>query len=399
MFRHMVAMLALAGMVKAAPCQKPQAFGSVSGFVFCADTNSPARLATVVLRPLPPARKNNSGPRSDNPEEARVVHTSLDGSFTIPQVVPGTYYVLASMEGYVSPLGALGISNSDLLNPDEETRAKLLKHMPTVAVEGSLGASINLSLQRGAAVAGTILFDDGSPAPGLHVGLLTRKQGKWVPVETGETGSGSGFGGGAATDDRGNYRISGIPEERECLIKVELTSSSSINYFSANGFAAHDAGTYTIAVYTGGALRPTSAKPFALKLGEERPGEDIVLPLSKLYKVQGVVTAQRDGHVVNHATLSLVFADDKSAVGTTSIGKGETNFSFPFVPEGDYLLRVSSAEDVRFEDVSNGPGVIPPTHSELHTLQSYGSTEVPIHVDGDHLDLNVPVPDVVPRTN
>jgi hypothetical protein len=290
----------------------------------------------------------------------------------------------------------MGLSDSDLLNPSEELRKDLLQHVPTVVVEGSGGASVNVSLERGAAVAGTVLFDDGSPAPGVSVNVLTRKQGKWNPIEP---DSGDGFGHMSGTNDRGEYRISGIPPEAECLVKVEMTSSSSTNYFSKNGFASNSNTEYTISVYSGGTLRPASAKPFALKRGEERPGEDIVLPLSKLHKVQGVVTAQHDGHILNQATLSLVFADDKSPAGTTNIGMGETAFSFPFVPEGDYLLRVSNAADVRIDEVSNGPGNMPPTHTEAHTLQSYGPAEIPLHVDGDRLDLNVAVSDPAAHTN
>ena len=392
----MAATLALAGLAQAVCGQKPQAFGSVSGFVFCGDTNTPARLATVVLRPLPSPKANRPAPDAANGVETRMVHTSIDGSFSIPHVAPGRYYLLAAKEGYISPLAALNISDSDLLNPDDATRTKLLSHVPTVVVEGNLGASVNVSLERGAAVAGTILYDDGSPASGLSVNLLTRKQGKWIPIQTGSV---DGRVHSATADDRGNYRINGIPPEEECLVKVELTLSSSTSYYAMYGMALNDNGTYTISVYSGDAMRPGSAKPFALKPGEERPGQDVVVPLSKLHKIQGVVTMQHDGHVLNQATLSLVFSDDKSTAGKTSIGKGETSFSFPFVPEGDYVLRVSDAADVRVEEVSNGSGGIPPTHSELHTLHSYGSAELPIHVEGDVVDLNIPVPDGTAHVN
>lgn len=396
MFRLMVAMLALAVLIQGAITQKPRALGSVSGFVFCSDTNSPARLASVVLRPVPSTKANKSGTGDTEGVEVRAVQTSIDGGFSIPQVAPGRYYVLATMEGYISPLAILGISDSDLLSPDEATKASLLTHVPTVVVEAGLAASVNVSLERGAAVSGTVLFDDGSPAPGLWVGLLARKKGKWAPVETGTAG---GMVQTVKTDDRGRYRISGIPAEEESLVKVQLMFSSSRNYLSKNGSSFNDLGNYTLAVYSGDAIRPGAAKPFALKIGEERPGEDVVLPLSKLHRVQGVVTMQRDGHVVNQATLSLVFADDKSPAGQTRIANGETSFSFPFVSEGDYILRVTGAADVRFEEVANGPGTIPPAHTESHTLRSYGPTETPVHVDGNLLDLNIAVPAEATHSN
>jgi hypothetical protein len=154
MFRSMVAMLALAVLIQEASAQKPPAFGSVFGFVFCTDTNTPARLAYVVLRPVPSMKANNSAPGATDGVEVRTVQTSIDGSFSIPQVAPGRYYVLATMEGYISPLARLGISNRDLLNPDEATRARRLAHVPTVTAEANLGASVNVSRERGAAVAG-----------------------------------------------------------------------------------------------------------------------------------------------------------------------------------------------------------------------------------------------------
>ena len=357
MFRYMAAALALAGLAQAVCGQKPQGFGSVSGFVFCGDTNTPARLATVVLRPLPITKANASAPDGGG-VEARMVQTSIDGSFSIPQVAPGRYYLLAAREGYISPLASLGISESDLLNPDEATRTRLLSHVPTVVVEGNLGASANISLERGAAVAGTILFDDGSPASGLSVSLLTRKQGKWVPIET---GSGDGFAHGVKTDDRGYFRVSGIPPEGECLVKGGTDLIQFQKFLFEKWVCLQRCRNLYHLRLLGRRHEDQLRQAICAQAWRRTPGARYQLPLSKLHKVQGVVTMQRDGHVLNQASLSLVFSDDKSPAGKTSIGKGETAFSFPFVPEGDYVLRVSGAADVRFEEVSNGSGSMPPT--------------------------------------
>jgi hypothetical protein len=88
MFRSMVAMLALAVLIQEASAQKPPAFGSVFGFVFCTDTNTPARLAYVVLRPVPSMKANNSAPGATDGVEVRTVQTSIDGSFSIPRLHP-----------------------------------------------------------------------------------------------------------------------------------------------------------------------------------------------------------------------------------------------------------------------------------------------------------------------
>jgi hypothetical protein len=383
-----VSLLVLPGLVQAAFGQKEPSGGTVSGSVYCADTNAPARLASIVLRPVA-VQKQVAGGAPGAPVKVRSVQALLDGSFSIPHVAPGTYYVMASLPGYISPLAKLGIKPDALLNPGDDLRKSLLAEVPIVTVQGNMGASINISLERGAAVSGTVLFDDGSPAPGVGVHLLTRKKDKWVPIET---GSADGMAAGRDSDDHGYYRISGVPSAEECVVEVILSVGSSTSYFSANGMSVSSDDQFNLHFYSGGALRVSKAHPFSLKLGEDRPGEDIVLPLAKLHRVQGAVTAQKDGHVLNHASLELLFADDKSEMGRTDLNK-DSVFSFAFVPEGDYLLRVTDAGDVRFDETPNAPGVFPPTNVSIKTLREYTPVEIPIHVDGDLLDLTVAVPD------
>ena len=117
--------------------QTPAATGAVTGHVVCADTNTPARLAVVVLRPVPVAK--GSDPTSGlKVIEARRVQTMLDGAFYIPNVAPGTYFVLASMAGYISPLAILGVGNDDLLEPTSELRKHLVESVPTITVAADL---------------------------------------------------------------------------------------------------------------------------------------------------------------------------------------------------------------------------------------------------------------------
>jgi hypothetical protein len=370
--------------------QKPVATGTVTGRVTCADTNAPARLAIVVLRPVP-AAKSASSAAASNPVEARRVQTMLDGSFSIPSVAQGTYLVLASMAGYMSPLAASGVSNEDLLEPTTDLRKLIIERVPTVTLDGNGSASINISLERAAAVSGTILYDDGSPAPGVDVRVRERKEGKWEPVHN-VAGDGMGSGN-SVTDDRGNFRITGLPPLKEAIIETDLSIRSSTLNFTKNGFSTSGGLSFTLAIYSGGALRLSDAKPFKLTMGEERPGEDLSLPLSKLHKVQGLLLSKKDRHVLNNGFLSLLFADDRTQLGITEIAAGNDIFEFPFVPEGDYILKVVSAADARFEEVPNSPGSVPSSWTKTIMVHEYGTTEVPLHVDGERTGVTVDVPE------
>ena len=300
--------------------QKPAATGTVTGLVTCADTNGPARLAIVVLRPVPTA-KSADPTAASKAVEARRVLTLLDGSFSIPRVAPGTYLVLASMAGYISPLAVLGVSNEDLLEPTGELRKRIVDRVPTITVDANGTASVNISLERAAAVSGTILYDDGSPAPGVEVRLRERKEGKWVPVHN-VAGDGMGSGN-SATDDHGNYRITGLPPLKEAIVETDLGIQNSTLQFSKDGFSTNGGPSFTLAFYSGSALRLSDAKPFQLATGEERSGEDVSLPISKLHKVQGVLLSKRDEHVLNKGSVSLLFADDRTQLGSTEIGRGQ----------------------------------------------------------------------------
>ena len=79
--------------------------GTLTGHVYCADTNAPARMATVQLKPVKDVEaRSGAHPHSTSDEPASgVVQTTLDGSFAIPNVVPGSYYVVVTAAGYLLP--------------------------------------------------------------------------------------------------------------------------------------------------------------------------------------------------------------------------------------------------------------------------------------------------------
>jgi hypothetical protein len=370
--------------------------GTVTGHVFYADLNAPARFANVTLEPL------SLYDEAQASEDDHTIHTvamsgtqtTLDGSFAIAHVAPGSYYVIASAPGYLSPFDALGLTQTDLTAADDDMRQLLLKNVPHVLVQAGLTSNIEIPLQRGAVVAGTILYDDGTPASGLRVQVLMKKDGKWVsaPEPTGSFGMAQQI----YTDDRGNYRIANLAP-REYLVEVSLKvrrtsmmgNNGMIIMASSDDFQSASA----IPVYSGNVTRSKDGHPFTLKLGEERDGEDIQIPLGKLHTISGYLAAARDGHVLNDGEIQLLYADDKSVAASVGLSTKDSTFVLNFIPEGDYILHVAHAADAEYTEVPQPPGVIGPPQTENKIIHHYGTADQPIHVDGDIAGITIAVPE------
>lgn len=366
-----------------------EVFGTVTGHVFCADTNAPARLARVTLVAVgdindfdPDAKKTNSS------RSYSAIETLLDGSFVATKVKPGTYYVVAQKEGYLS--GIDKFNSDDLRKPTAAVKEQISKEFRKVTVEGNQTVNIEIRLERGSAVSGTVTYDDGSPASGISVTVKQKgSDGKWKPLPP------SGIVARGESDDLGRYRLSGLAAG-EYIIEARL----QLNEVSTSAFLVGDPNSmwmrsiYSLSVYSGAATREKEATSFKLIKGEERNGEDLMVPLSKLHIISGTVTAERDGHTVNAATVKLLYADDKSEVASTNIESDDGVFRFEFVPEGSYLIEVASAKDVVREQKPNPPGSFPSFFEKATDLHSYGEKEQPLLINGDTSNLVVAVPEI-----
>lgn len=345
--------------------------GIVTGHVLCGDNNAPARLASVMLEPADAIDGYTAASKGVSAHLSGV-QTAPDGSFVMTHVAPGTYYVFASLPGYVSPIATLDATADQLQKPDKALKEKIARVVPRVTVQSGAPAAIDVTLQRGAAVSGTVLYDDGSPAPGLPVQLLIHQKDKWVEPRGGPVPNAPS----ATTDDRGQFRINGLPAQ-EYLLAVQLHVAKTSYDVNPNGFGFSSEGDYQIPVYSGSKLRTRDAAPFSIKLGEERTGEDVTVPLGKLHSVSGSLVAARDGHGLNGGQVRLLHADDRSELATTRLSKDDTGWTLSFVPEGDYILSISDGADVNYEEVANQAGSVPPTHTVPHVVHIYAAVEQP----------------------
>lgn len=360
---------------------------TVSGRVFLEDTNAPARFAIVTLQQANAVDALRAD-KEEVPSKSQSVQTLPDGSFSIPNVAPGVYYVLASETGYISPMSTL-IAAKAGQTLDDAARKRLAALAPRVVVQGNLPASVNVTLERGGAVSGTVLYDDGSPAAGLRVQLLVKQKGEWttVPVIGIEHAISS-----TSTDDRGYYRISGLPgQEYAVSVTMNLT-----NGFWANdphgGASGSSFSVYSLEAYSGNHTRRKDAEGVEIKPGDERGGEDIQIPVSRLHTLRGNVIAAHDGHLINGGRVELRYPDDNSEEAATKINSDGT-FEFSFVPEGDYLLHVTNAADTEYTEKPNPYSSMPPTVTDSRVLRKYGVADVPIQVGGDVSGFVISVPE------
>jgi hypothetical protein len=390
----LIPLLALAATAQNNSAAKPGS-GTVTGHVYCIDTNAPARAVAVQLKPVKEAKAQAGAHSHDNGEPVGgVVETSLDGSFVIPNVPPGAYYVGVTAAGYLSPR----IHDDDDDDPvPQAPPGQPPVFIPKVNVEADQIASIDLRLERGAAISGAVRFDDGSPATGVVVIALYKRKDKWVASSTGDYGA-FAMPSSLTTDDLGHYRISGL-RDREYILQATLVH---VDLMPAGtpGFGLSGALRNSLAVYSGDVMRQSDAVSFKLGPGEERTGTDIIIPLSKLHSISGVVTAASDGHPINSGHVSIEDPTDKENVGEAELGN-DGAFHLEAVPEGTYTLRVQGPSDKQQQESFLGNHHV--AFSETKTLHGYSDLEQSIKIEGDIPNLVLSVPDksstpTAPRT-
>jgi hypothetical protein len=389
--------------LKAAPSS------TVNGHVYLDDTKAPARKAQVYLEPATSletdAPPNQTTPANAGPITASV-ETRFDGSYSFTHVAPGSYYVVASCPGYVSPflqvLLAQDRSPSQGWNPlgpeQKKNKDRLLRSLTRIEVQSNLSATADLTLERGAAISGNVSYDDSGPAAGLQVKALVpiSQGGKKAWTEIFFPQNDSGPMGRSVTDDRGNYRINGLPSG-EYVIEAELLISNTKTYSYSSGSTSSSSNPTSLPIYSGNTSHPKDAAAFTLQPREERTGEDIVLPTSKLRTIKGNIVSARDGHIINHGNLVLENASDHTPVGNESLAEDDPDFTFSFVFDGDYILTTYSSSDADYVPAARIGNNFGPPQFDAHPRHFYGSASMPLHVAGDIDGLTIAVPERTPR--
>ena len=396
------ALLVFAGSLFAqqpAPATQPPSTGQVSGRVFCSDTGQPGRFAGVQLIAEQPSKTPIIDPASlgkdANFEKVLAAAmttlmkgsnlstvTTLDGTFSLDKVPPGTYYVVAQIPGYQSPLSQF--SQLERMKADDATIKAVESAAEKIVVQLNQAVHIDIRLERGASLSGSVRYDDGSPAPGVAPVLMTLdKDGKWKDL--GPTSMLP-----TTTDDRGHYRIFGL-QAGKYAVKAALPTVQAMSGLGAGSISMHINVGDALVVYSGGTLRDQDVKPVELGTGQEIDGIDIVFPISGLHTLSGNVVSKADNHAIDSGIIELVDSETKTKL-RSAMFEQDGGFHINYVPDGQYILKVTSAEDTdRTATDDSGGDFARMLHAK--TLKSYGTTELPILVKSDSTGLILQVPD------
>src|ERR1035437_5073302 len=212
--------LTITGRPQAQVASVTKSFGSVEGHVICDDGGFPARRATVRLLPLArlltEERKKASVP--SGPED---MWTDFNGNYIFSSVQPGTYILEVLQDGYSNDLELLR-EVLDSFGPAKQK--ELLSEFPQVTVASGSTSRVDGVVHRAGAISGQVSFDDGSVLSGAEVKATLVSSSRFNDDDslTATVLEDLNFSLEARTDDRGNYRIPGMPRGGY-RIEVRLT--------------------------------------------------------------------------------------------------------------------------------------------------------------------------------
>jgi hypothetical protein len=368
------ASLLLAGCNKFQHKKPDPTKGVVTGIVLCSDTGKPARFATVILSAAP-----KSGEKDDDADPLPASETTvadLDGRFRLEAVQPGRYYAFATLEGYLDPVLGIDPGRLSAKKTDRERHLDAIDQWKGHLVEVTVGvhriSEISLPIERAAEIDGTVTFDDGSPAIGMHFQLFRKTEKKeWTTVGLPLLDS---FSIHAVSDGHGRYALTNLAagEYAVCTLMPSDAEDSSSR------------------VCLGNVFRRKTAKTVKVASAETVPGVDIEIPLAGLHTVSGTVSAFADGHAIAHGVVRLLYSDDREKARETALLDDGT-YELDYVPEGKYILQISGAEDEDEKASAANQGVA----TKPVVTGVYADKETPINVLNDD-EINVTVAPVAP---
>lgn len=285
------------------PPLKEEDYGAIEGMVIDARTKAPLRKASVVLW----------GGQEGAPGGVAAT-TDAAGKFAVDKVPPGRYQVTVRRNGYAMSVTGAG-------NPSSLTLAR-----------GERLKGIVFRLQPAAVITGRVVDEDGEPLAQVQVMVMQYRyvRGQRQLVNT---------GGGGSTNDRGEYRIFGLPPGR---YYVSASYPERMMGLPPLRRDRQPSGVSYPTTYYPGALDPAQAMAIRLGPGEERSGIDFRLSPVQAVSISGRVVSAATGRPVADMMVTLVpRTEGFSALVSRQFQRADPatgRFSLTNVRPGSYVL-------------------------------------------------------------
>src|SRR5215471_18721122 len=305
--------------------QTPPGTAAISGRVLAADTGRPVKRARVSA---------SGGGRG-----LRTAITDDQGRYQFSDLAAGNYMVSASKAGFVDAVYG--------------QRRPLQPGTPLALTDTQAATNVDIRVMRGGVITGRIGDEDGEPLPRA---LVTVQRYQYVRGERQLTSA-----GGDQTDDRGQYRVFGLPPG-EYYVSATATGLGELLGRGlqqlAAGLGALDAGrggrggpgfapiapgadsqdqTGYAPTYFPGVVSAAEAGKVTLSPGQEFVGVDFQIKLVPLARVTGIVSGASEA-----ASILLVPQEASGGLGRIGgqalVGRAMADGTFVIanVPPGRY---------------------------------------------------------------
>lgn len=309
------------------------------GRVVAAQTGVPLRRAEVTMAGTGAVRRTTT--------------TDGEGRYEFTQVQEGQFTIGAAKAGYVS-------LQYGQKRPFEQGT-------PVKVADGAEVERVDFALPRGAVITVRVTDDFGDPLAGAQVQVQRYQYGpdgqrKLTSVAT-------GFGIQALTDDRGEFRASGLmPGEY-------VISASERNFAGRLGGNPSDAAKEGLSLtFYPGTISPAEAQAISVGVGEEASAQ-FSLVTARLSRVSGTVVDSQ-GRPVAGAGLSLVIALGGSGFSMSPAGTVAPDGTFVIagIAPGEYSIQVRPRAGDAEGEGAQVPITLPGDISGLRIATGKGAT-------------------------
>jgi len=241
--------------------------------------------------------------------------TDDDGRYEFRGLKPGSYFInAAALGGRPAPFSAVaGSERGDRITIDA----------------GEVRGHVDIMLPRGGVISGRILDEYGDPMANANVrlqaSLLSRGRRRLVDVASVTSGQ---------TDDRGRYRIFGLPPGKYVV--------GAVVGETVPGWQTADWPGYARTYYPGTPI-PNEAQPIELGAGQQSLNVEFSLVHGRLARITGLATLS-DGSPLQ-GVVALMQSARSGATATPPVHvqtNGDGSFAFERIAPGEYVVQSST---------------------------------------------------------